>query len=191
VRDGSRRAGLPPLVGARAAQRADLRRRLGEPRHRRRRPALLGLQLAAGLHKPGSPAPTHRRGCQGASRPAVHPFPRPCLGRPRRSSAADRRGRPGGTGARAVHHRRYRGHRARGTDGAPAQRAAQGARRLPARTTARRRPQFTSPATRAAGRRTPARRVPSTSSAPSCTARRSGRARPRRSASAHSPISSR
>ena len=130
-RHGPRRAGLPPLDRAGAAHvptfvggagshvvDADGRRYLD-----------FGSQLV--FTNLGHQHPRDRRRHQGAGRPAVHPGARPRVRHPRRSGAADRRGRAGGSRARAVHHRRHGGHRARRTDGAPAQRQTEGARRLP------------------------------------------------------------
>ena len=57
--------------------------------------------------------------------------PGPCIRRPRRSGANDRRGRPGRARARALHHGRDGGHRARGADGSRAQRTTEGARGVP------------------------------------------------------------
>ena len=118
-------------IPGRRRARADLRRRLRQPRSRRRRPALPGLQFATGLHEPRSPAPAHRCGHQGTGRPPLCACTRPCVRCPGRSSALDRRGRAERARPRAVHDRRHGDHRACGMDGPPVDRSAEGAGRPP------------------------------------------------------------
>ena len=135
---GRPRPRVPLVVGPEAARPPGGRRRRGQPVLDRRRPDVPRLLVADGQHEHRPPAPEGGRGHQGAGRRALHDRPRPRQRQAGRAGPHAGRPRAGRPRHGVLHQRRRRGHRERGPHGPGPHRAAQGARRPIAATTAAR-----------------------------------------------------